>query len=339
MAGAFFRTIVLATLVTASAPQPESTPERNASRERIAFATRQDGNWEIYVMDADGGRQTRLTRRPNNQDRFAMWSPDRSRIAFGSQVSPGFDPWNLWVVNADGSNVRQVASNIVGKSNRAWTPDGRRIVYTATIEGDMEIFSVDVDTRRVTRLTTSPGEDRDPSLSPDGREIAFSSKRDGNEEIYVMRADGSATRRLTTSAGVDLSPAWSPDGRAIAFTARRDTLQSVYIMNTDGSHVRRLSTGVHVTRDALRWSPDGTRIAFQIARGDNYDIGVVRAQDGVQVDVAATGAYDGLFTWSPDGGRLAFISGRNGTETVWTVDVDGRNALQLTSGQSTNPSW
>ena len=341
MPGAFSRIIALAVvpLMTASAPRPGATPERGVTREQIAFASRRDGNWEIYVMEADGGRQTRLTHRPENQDRFAMWSPDKSRIAFGSQVPPGFDPWNLWVMNADGSDVRQVASNIVGKSNREWTRDGRHIVYTATIDGDMEIFSVDVDTRRVTRLTTSPGDDRDPSLSPDGRGIAFSSRRDGNEEIYVMRADGSGARRLTTNAGVDLSPAWSPDGRAMAFTSRRDTLQSVYVMNADGSNVRRLTTGVHVTRDALHWSPDGTRIAFQMARGDNYDIGVVHARDGVQVDVAATSAYDGLFTWSPDGRRLAFISGREGTETVWIVDATGRNARRLTSGPSTNPTW
>lgn len=343
MPGALPRIVALALVpvvaATARYDEPGTIPEPSSGQEQIAFASRRDGNWEIYVMGADAGRQTRLTHRPDDQDRFAMWSPDRSRIAFGSQVPAGFDPWHLWVMNADGSGMRQVASNIVAKSNRTWTRDGRHIVYTGRIDGDMEIFRVEVDTRRVTRLTTSPGDDRDPSLSPDGREIAFSSKRDGNEEIYVMRADGSGVRRLTTSAGPDLSPAWSGDGRAIAFTSRRDTLQSVYVMSPDGSNVRRLTTGSHVTRDALLWSPDGTRIAFQMARGDNYDIGVVRVSDGAQVDVAATSAYDGLFTWSPDGRRLAFISGRDGAETVWIVDADGRNARRLTSSASLNPSW
>lgn len=343
MPGALHRIVALALVpvvaATARYEEPRTTPEAGSSEKEIAFASRRDGNWEIYIMDADGGRQTRLTHRPDDQDRFAMWSPDRSRIAFGSQVPPGFDPWTLWVMNADGSDARQVAANIVGKSNRAWTRDGKHIVYTASIDGDVEIFRVDVDTRRVTRLTTSPGDDRDPSLSPDGREIAFSSKRDGNEEIYVMRADGSGARRLTTNTGADLSPAWSPDGRAIAFTSRRDSLQDVYVMKPDGTNVRRLTTGARVTRDALQWSPDGTRIAFQMARGRNYDIGVVRVSDGARIDVAATGAYDGLFTWSPDGKQLAFISGRNGTETVWTVDADGRNARQLTSGASLNPAW
>lgn len=342
MVGALSRIVALAPVAfigpTAPVEQPSRTSERGSGREQIAFASRRDGNWEIYVMDADGGRQTRLTRRPG-QDRFPMWSPDRSRIAFGSQVPPGFDPWNLWVMNADGSDVRQVAENIVAKSSRQWTRDGKHIVYTATVGGSMDILSVDVDTRRVTRLTTSPADDRDPSLSPDGREIAFSSTRDGNEDIYVMRRDGSGARRLTTNAGRDLNPVWSPDGRTIAFTSRRDTLQDVYVMSPDGSNARRLTTGARVTRDPLRWSPDGTRIAFQMARGDNYDIGVVRVSDGAYVDVAATNAYDGLFTWSSDGRRLAFISARDGTETVWTVGADGGNARRLTSTPSINPSW
>src|SRR5687768_4133384 len=57
---------------------------------KIAFASRRDGNWEIYVMNADGGRQTRLTRRPQ-QDRFPLWSPDRTKLAFGSQGSGGWE--------------------------------------------------------------------------------------------------------------------------------------------------------------------------------------------------------------------------------------------------------
>src|SRR3982751_4965771 len=83
-----------------------------ASTPHIAFASDRDGNWEIYLMDVDGGHQNRLTRR-EPQDRFPLWSPDRSRIAFGSQA--GGDHWELWVMNVDGTNPRPLATQIVAK--------------------------------------------------------------------------------------------------------------------------------------------------------------------------------------------------------------------------------
>src|SRR5215208_6603030 len=88
---------------------------------QIAFASHRDGNWEIYLADGDGGHQTRLTRR-DPQDRFPLWSPDRSQIAFGSQV--GGDHWELWVMNADGSHPRFLATRIVAKGHRQWSRDG-----------------------------------------------------------------------------------------------------------------------------------------------------------------------------------------------------------------------
>src|SRR3954464_13187919 len=72
-----------------------------ASTAQIAFASDRDGNWEIYLMDVDGGHQTRLTRR-DPPDRVPLPCLARSQIAFGSQV--GGDHWELWVMNLDGTN-------------------------------------------------------------------------------------------------------------------------------------------------------------------------------------------------------------------------------------------
>lgn len=95
--------------------------------------------------------------------------------------------------------------------------------------------------------------------------------------------------------------------------------------------------GAGVTKDLSRWSPDGSRIAFQIARGENYDIGVVRLSDRRQTDVARSAAYDGMYTWSHDGTHVAFISGRDGVDGVYTADADGQHALRLTATPSLNP--
>ena len=160
---------------------------------RIAFASHEDGNWEIYVAEAGGNGRTRLTNRPM-QDRFPVWSPGGGQIAFGSQTATG---WDLWVTDADGRNSRKVASDVVPKSTRPWTPDGARILFASRVEGDVEINSVELSTGRVTRLTRSRGEDRDPTVSPDARHAAFSSDRAGRSQLYVMEIDGSGVRPLT----------------------------------------------------------------------------------------------------------------------------------------------
>jgi Tol biopolymer transport system component len=305
-----------------------------ASTPQIAFASHRDGNWEIYLTDIDGRHQTRLTR-SEPQDRFPLWSPDRSRLAFGSQV--GGDHWELWVMNVDGSNPRPLATQIVAKGRREWSHDGTRIVFAAKVEGDIDIFSVDVASGRLVRLTHSPAEDADPSWSSDDSHIVFSSIRDGNSEIYTMRADGTESRRLTNHAAADISPTWSPDGSRIAFISKRDGDRDVYLLRVDNGRMERLTTGAHATNDMPQWSPNGAYIAVQTA-DSNYDIQLVRVSDHERRTIAGTPAYDGQFSWSPASDQLAFISGRDGFDAVYITDLSGMQR-RLTTTSSLDPEW
>jgi Tol biopolymer transport system component len=304
---------------------------------QIAFASNRDGNWEIYVGDADGQRQTRLTRL-DAQDRFPLWSPDRSRIAFGSQI--GGERWDLWVMNADGTAPHALATDIVAKGFREWSHDGTRIVFAATVKGDIDIYSVEVATGKIARLTDSPGDDRDPTWSRDGRRIAFSSMRDGNAEIYLMDADGKEQRRLTNHPARDISPAWSRDGATIAFTSTRDSTGrggDVWLARVADGNAERLTTGAHVTADALRFSPDGKHLAMQTANPD-YDIQVVRMSDRQRRAVGNSPFYDGQFSWSPASDGLAFISGRGGIDALYVTDLAG-TVRRITTTASLNPAW
>ena len=109
-------------------------------------------------MDAAGQSQ-RLTRR-DVEDRFPVWSPDGAQIAFGSQVGTS---WELWVMDSNGARERRLYSHIVAKSARCWCRDNKRIAFAAQSDGNIDVYTVDVDSTSVTRLTSSPGEDRDPS--------------------------------------------------------------------------------------------------------------------------------------------------------------------------------
>jgi TolB protein len=241
-------------------------------------------------------------------------------------------------MSVDGTNSRRLATQIVAKGHREWSHDGTRIVFAAKVEGDAEIFSVDVASRRLIRLTNSPGEDADPSWSPDDSHIVFSSTRDGNPEIYVMRADGTQLRRLTNHAAPDGRPAWSPDGSRIAFVSTRDGDRDIYLIRFDDGRLERLTTGAHATNDGVRWSPNGSYIAVQTAERDNYDIQLVRMADHERRTVAGTPAFDGQYSWSPAGDQLAFISERDGFDAVYVTDLMGTQS-RLTTTPSLNAEW
>jgi Tol biopolymer transport system component len=328
--------IVAGFLAPSPVAEQTGTVPALTAKSRIAFASYRDGNWEIYLTDPDGRHQTRLTR-GDAQDRFPLWSPDQSKLAFGSQV--GGTQWELWVMDVAGTKARSLASQIVAKGSRQWSHDGTRIVFAAAVDRDIEIFSVDVDNGTLMRLTTSPGDDRDPSWSSDDSHVAFSSTRDGNSEIHVMRADGSDRRRLTQNTAPAASPAWSPNGSTIAFVSGRDGDRDVYMIRPDEGRLERLTRGAHVTNDALRWSPDGSHIAVQTADHGNYDIQVLRTADHVQTGVVGTAGFDGQFSWSPDGDFLAFISDRDGFDAVYVTDVTGKHLNRLTGTPSLNPEW
>jgi Tol biopolymer transport system component len=233
--------------------------------EKIAFQTDQDGNWEVYVVDADGDAPVNLTRHPD-LDAWPSWSPDGSRILFYSTrpttlplgaIGPKVPPLKpeVMVMNADGTDVRNLTQNAATDWFPFWSPDGTRIAFQSDREGVGEVFLMNSDGSGQTNLTRNAGLDGGPTWSPDGDKIAFVSERDGNPEIYVMNADGTGQMRLTNSPAWDAGPSWSPDGTRIAFESKRDSGYRIYVMNADGTGQTRLTgetTGYPVWMES-RW--------------------------------------------------------------------------------------
>jgi len=197
---------------------------------RIAFTSTRDGNSEIYVMNPNGGAQTRLTDDPA-EDIDAAWSPDGTRIAFARLDRHGAVR-TVHVMNADGSGDTALAFQ--GSRRPAWSPDGKQIAFDSFRDKDItaatEIYIMAADGTNQTRLTENDGSNFGPAWSPDGRSIAFTCQVDaplGPGSICVMNPDGTGIRALTENRrGVDLNPSFSPDGRKIVFE-RFETAVSV----------------------------------------------------------------------------------------------------------------
>jgi Tol biopolymer transport system component len=144
-------------------------------------------------------------------------------------------------MNADASHVFLLTH--LGQSyDPEWSPDGKRIVFDTTRDGNSEIYVMNANGTNQTRLTRNPASDVKPSWSPDGKQIAFQTNRDGNDEIYVMSpVAGARAIDITVNPSRDADPAWSPNGRQIAFDTNRDGNDEIYVMNRNGTQQTRLT--------------------------------------------------------------------------------------------------
>ena len=276
-------------------------PGRVLVREAGSFAWSPDGRriafegpgapLDIYVVNADGSGQRRLTRdaAPSTSP---VWSPDGRHIAFEDWggAGPRVPEPDIHVVGTDGSGRRTLARRGL---EPAWSPDGRKLAFVSARRkpGTLDVYVMNADGSGLLRLAQSG---QGPVWSPDGRTLAFVSGGSRSlihtpdqhvlNHVFTINADGSGKRKLARGFG----PVWSPDGRQIAFVSQRAGSMDVGVMNADGSGQR--------TRTGSR-----------------------------AVDVVPQPA------WSPDGRRILFVSDHDGLQAVYVMNADGSRQRRLTS--------
>jgi Tol biopolymer transport system component len=276
--------------------KPSSTAVRkypdalNGPPHSIAFHSSREGNNEVYVMNSDGSDQTRLTFESRNDQRPDV-SPNGKQIVFASNriimdTNPTGD-FEIFVMNSDGSDVRQLTFNAAEDSWPRWSPNGKWIAFHSNVDGNFEIYVIRRDGTDLTSVTDYPGLDQFPEWSPNGKQLAI--RRD--TDLYLIDLDGSNPIQLTAGAMINQMASWSPDGRQLAFLSTREGYPSVFVMDTDGSNVVNLTPkpdGVLATAWSSRapgWSRNGQYIYFTGRRPEtsvNENLFVMTA-DGTEV--------------------------------------------------------
>jgi len=279
----------------------------SADGRRLTFQSTRDGRRcdQQYVMNVDG---TGLRRISNGQGKTTcgyFHDGDR-RVFFASTQAAdsacpprpdpskgyvwGVDPFDIYTVRADGSDLRRLTNYGTYTAEGILSPDKRRIVFTSLKDGDLDIYTMNVDGSDVRRLTTTPGYDGGPWWSPDGTRIVYRAHhpadsaelaqyqalladrivRPGRMELWVMNADGSDQRQITRLGGANFGPTWTPDGRRILFSSNYRNPRSrnfdLYLIDLDGSKLEQVTTDEEFDGFPM-FSPDGTKLVWASNRG------------------------------------------------------------------------
>jgi TolB protein len=251
------------TRIVASTPWGRSdTVEVFVQGELLVTSTRYRSA-DLFAFDRGSPTEfNRITWDSLHSEAEAVFSPDGSRIAFVSDRDGNVE---LYVMNADGSDLRRLTDTPAVEGSPSWTADGKQIVYASNATGNFQIWIINADGTDPKQLTQEPGSNFQPAVSPDGRTIAFTSDRDGNYDIYLMSIDGSNQRNFTRSQVVETTPVWFPDG-GLAYIVQESTRGSI------SSRVMRANVA---TGEVVAISPQGLAVADMDVSGDGNVMAMV----------------------------------------------------------------
>ncbi len=352
----FTRAVVAAACITAACIRPSSHEDSSFPAGRGTSAPGAEATVVIarnWVAPAQGELRFPAIRQltAGGQNAEAYFSRDGQWLTFQSaQLDYPCD--QQYVMRVDGSALRRVSDGR-GKTTCGWFfPGGDRLFFGSTTAHQdrcppkpdpsrgyvwpldpYDIYAVNRDGTKTTRLTSYGVYTAEGVLSPDGSRIVFASLESGDLEIYTMNTDGTDVRRLTHTLGYDGGPWWSPDGKKIVYRANHPTDSAevaqyrsllaqklvrpsrveLFIMNADGSDQRQI-TRLGGANFGPSWTPDGSRIIFSSnyrdPRSGNFDLYMID-EDGSDLEqITTTPGFDGFPMFSPDGRRLIWASSR-----------------------------
>ena len=308
----------LATSTIAFTSTPANTPIPQATMlggglGQVAFASDRSGIPQIYMGNVDGTDLVQITSIDTGACQ-PSWSPDGTKLVFISPClhrvdSPkdSYTDTSLFMINADGTGLKQLM-NIPGADlEPAWSPDGKRIAFASLRDGNKQIYLFDVDTQSVIRLTQPDVniENSQPAWSPDGKQIAYLVKRLGTYQVWVMNDTGQENVQLVRSGQSlwDYGPAWSADGKGLVFNQRpSNNLQArpwlMSVQYPDDGDATRLNFQTPI--EDVEFSPDGLWLVSEGRDSQgNRDIYFMTITGGNRTRLTTDPAVDFDPAWRP----------------------------------------
>lgn len=257
------------------------------------------------------------------ENAYPRWSQDGERVLFQSNRS---GKWQLYVMDANGSNVQQLTQGDHNNNFPDWSADNRKIAFVSDRDGNEEVYVMDRNGSNLTRLTNHPARDIHPYFAPDGKSLLFNSSRDNADsfEIYQTDLSGKNQKRMTRTAEVETCARYSPDGKKILYLKGfPDGSDDIFVMNADGSNDTNL-TNTPQMEGWPAWSPDGSKIVFSSRRNGPYRLYEMNADgSGVrQVSFAEPPRYDARAGYATTGNRIVFNRQMDRTIGIYILNLD-----------------
>jgi uncharacterized protein YjdB len=245
-----------------------------------------------------------------------------------------------WLGRSNLAGLRRATADTGSATDPAISPDGSRVAFVSTRDGNPEVYVMDADGTNLTRVTNDPQPDGRPVFTADGAGIVFQSLRSGKPQIYTAALDGSGTKALTTDS-VSQTPTVSPDGGTISFASVRSKTYHIWLMGRDGSSQRAFTKGALQNEMEPHFLRDGS-LAYVVERREAK--GTVRMV--VKADLA-TGAITPLtgtdlpiasFALSPAGDLIALVvpsdpnNRRNPLYRIYLQTVGGSTPTPIPAG-------
>ena len=257
----------------------------------IAFVSDRDKNKEIYAMDFDGRNVRQLT-----AHRSLSINPNGrgGRIVYTSYVHT-FP--QLYSMNTDGSDKREIPTGVDLNASPAISPDGTQIAFAGAQRGNTDIYVVGVHGGNLRRLTNTRSLEAAPEWSPTGRQILYTSDQTGVPQIWLMEAEGTGAHQFTFAGNWNDEGTWSPDGARIAFACRNEGDFNICVMDiATGRTVQLTGEG---SNSHPAWSPDGEKIVYQSRRGGSTQIYTMDAADGKNKRLLSDAGNNTQPVWLP----------------------------------------
>ena len=254
-------------------------PSWSPDGRRLVFESARHGNTELYVINADGTGERRLTHSPSNVvNSHPSWSPDGGSIVFDSFRDGAF---HLYVIRPDGSGERRLTQgDAAGVQEFArhpeWSPDGGLIAFDSRRDGNGEYYVIQPDGSGLRRLTSTPdAHESHPAWTPDG-EVVVSAVAGGTRTLSGLEPATGRTRHLFATPVSHSSITISPDRRRYFFRSSADSTPRLHIATLDGAAPVAITPRGNTSYEAA-WSPDGSKVAFYYDIGGAHQLFVVDA--------------------------------------------------------------
>ena len=255
------------------------------------------------------------------------WSPNGRQLAFEASWRGAR---NIYVMNIDGSHVRQLTFSETMDTYPRFSPDGQWLVFLSRRHPLFSMHLVRPDGADERALLPADG-NLEPTFSPDGRWVAFRSYLNGDDpdgEIMIVDAAGENLRRLTDNTVEDGYPAFSADGRSLFFHRTVEDFQQIIVLDLETGAENKL-TG----NDSNSWhahpSPDGRQIVYDGNRAGNRDIYLMDLENQQVTQLTSDPGRDGYPKFSSDGRRIAFHSDRGRSTAIYIMNADGSEQVPV----------